>query len=235
MNPNEKFELIYSPRTTISNIKEKEEKIFSDLKIGFDPYTIKIMKKHYKEHLGKLNKETFISILKRHLLTWHPDLPNREETLIKLLSRLFDEIDLNSNGDLEWEEFVNYIINSSYHQNYENSLYALQQYALSRDPFDHQEETDIFENRFNYMSNKNENVISHCFFISKYKLIGVVHEGKSKILFFNAENNKRKNTIIDLKETQNEIDELEMKELNHKSLIKLEKERIDRIEKKKLL
>ena len=232
MNPNEKFELIYSPRTTISNIKEKEEKIFSDLKIGFDPYTIKIMKKHYKEHLGKLNKETFISILKRHLLTWHPDLPNREETLIKLLSRLFDEIDLNSNGDLEWEEFVNYIINSSYHQNYENSLYALQQYALSRDPFDHQEETDIFENRFNYMSNKNENVISHCFFISKYKLIGVVHEGKSKILFFNAENNKRKNTIIDLKETQNEIDELEMKELNHKSLIKLEKERIDRIEKK---
>ena len=64
MNTNEKFELIYSPRTTISNIKDKEEKIFNDLKIGFDPYTIKIMKKHYKEHLGKLNKETFISILK---------------------------------------------------------------------------------------------------------------------------------------------------------------------------
>ena len=228
----EKFELIYSPRTTISIIKEKEEKIFNDLKIGFDPYTIKIMKKHYKEHLGKLNKETFISILKRHLLTWHPNLPNREETLIKLLSRLFDEIDLNSNGDLEWEEFVNYIINSSYHQNYENSLYALQQYALSKEEFDHQDNNDIFEQKFNYMSNKNENIISHCFFINKHKLIGVVHEGKSRILFFNAENNKRTNFVIDLKETQNEIDQLEMKELNHKSLIKIEKERIDRIEKK---
>ena len=232
MNTNEKFELIYSPRTTISNIKDKEEKIFNDLKIGFDPYTIKIMKKHYKEHLGKLNKETFISILKRHLLTWHPNLPNREETLIKLLSRLFDEIDLNSNGDLEWEEFVNYIINSSYHQNYENSLYALQQYALSKETFDHQDDCNIIESRFNYMSNKNENIISHCFFISKYKLIGVVHEGKSRILFFNAENNKRKNIVIDLKETQNEIDKMEIKQLNHKSMIKLEKERIEKIEKK---
>ena len=229
---NEKFELIYSPRTTISNIKEKEERIFNDLKIGFDPYTIKIMKKHYKEHLGKLNKETFISILKRHLLTWHPNLPNREETLIKLLSRLFDEIDLNSNGDLEWEEFVNYIINSSYHQNYENSVYALQQYALSKDELDHQDDDNIIESRFNYMSNKNENIICHCFFISKYKLIGVVHEGKSRILFFNAENNKRRNFVIDLKETQTEIDEMEIKELNHKSLVKLEKERIDKIEKK---
>ena len=232
MKPREKFELIYSPRTTISMIKEKEEKIFSDLKIGFDPYTIKIMKKHYKEHLGKLNKETFISILKRHLLTWHPNLPNREEVLIKLLSRLFDEIDLNSNGDLEWEEFVNYIINSSYHQNYENSLYALQQYALSKDIIDHQDNNNAIEARFNYMSNKNLDIISHCFFMNKYKLIGVVHEGKSRILFFNAENNKRENILIDLKDTQNEIDQLEMKELNQKTLIKLEKERKDKIEKK---
>ena len=231
MNTEEKFELIYSPRTTISKIKEKEEKIFNDLKIGFDPYTIKIMKKHYKEHLGKLNKETFISILKRHLLTWHPNLPNREETLIKLLSRLFDEIDLNSNGDLEWEEFVNYIINSSYHQNYENSLYALQQYALSRDTFEHHDVNNRNESRFNYMSNKNENIISHCFYLMKYKIIGVVHEGKSRILFFNAENNSRTNIVIELKETQNEIDKLEMKELNKKSLVKLEKERLDKIEK----
>lgn len=232
MNANERFELIYSPRTTISIIKDKEEKIFNDLKIGFDPYTIKIMKKHYKDHLGKLNKETFISILKRHLLTWHPNLPNREETLIKLLSRLFDEIDLNSNGDLEWEEFVNYIINSSYHQNYENSLYALQQYALSKEAFDHQDDSNVNETRFNYMSNKNENIISHCFYMNKYKTIGVVHEGKSRILFFNAENNKRKPLVIDLKDTQHEIDQLEINELNHKSLIKLEKERKDKIEKK---
>ena len=186
------FEFIYSPRTTLSNIKEKEEKMFTDLKEGFDPYTIKIMKKHYKEHLGKLNKQTFVSILKRHLLTWYPNIPNRENILIKLLSRLFDEIDLNSNGDLEWDEFANYIINSSYQQNYEHSSYGLQQYSLSKeDFFDHQEEMNI--NPMNRSSvNKLENIITSCFYIRKHRLIGIIHEGRSKILFFNSINNKNR-------------------------------------------
>ena len=95
------------------------------------------MKKHYTEHLGKLNKEAFVSILKRHLLTWYPNLPNRSKILIKLLSRLFDEIDLNSNMDLEQEEFVYYF-------------------------FDHQEELDDL--MYNNLSNKTENIISHCFY-----------------------------------------------------------------------
>ena len=53
---------------------------FNDLIIGFDPSSIKIIKKHFKEQLGKLNKQTLILILKRHLLKWH----NREEILINL-------------------------------------------------------------------------------------------------------------------------------------------------------
>ena len=44
---------------------------------------------------GKLNKETFASILKIHLLAWYPNLPNKSKILIKLLSRLFDGKDLN--------------------------------------------------------------------------------------------------------------------------------------------
>ena len=229
MNYKKNFEFIYSPRTTISQIKEKEEKMFADLKIGFDPYTIKIMKKHYKEHLGKLNKETFVSILKRHLLTWYPNIPNRSRILIKLLSRLFDEIDLNSNGDLEWEEFVNYIINSSYQQNNTNSSYGLQHYSLSKEEFfDHQDELDSAI--YNSSMSKMENIITHCFYIKKYKLIGIVHEGKSRILFFNSENNKKKSTVIDLVDTQNEINKMEIKELNQKTIIKLEKERKQRLE-----
>ena len=229
MNFKKNFEFIYSPRTTISQIKEKEEKMFADLKIGFDPYTIKIMKKHYKEHLGKLNKETFVSILKRHLLTWYPNIPSRSRILIKLLSRLFDEIDLNSNGDLEWEEFVNYIINSSYQQNNILSSYSLQYYSLSKeDFFDHQDELD--NSIYNSSITKMENIISHCFYIRKFKLIGIVHESKSRILFFNSENNKKKNTVIDLVLTQSEINKMEIKELNQKTIIKLEKERKQRLE-----
>ena len=230
MNTKKNFEYIYSPRTTISNIKEKEEKLFSDLKIGFDPYTIKIMKKHYKERLGKINKEIFVSILKRHLLTWYPNLPDRTNILIKLLSRLFDEIDLNSNGCLEWDEFVNYIINSSYQQNYEFSEYGLQFYSLSKENFYNEETENDMNAMFGGFTNKLENIISYCFYIGKFNLIGIVQEGKSKIVFFNSENNRKKNSVIDLVETQNEINKMEIKELNQKTIKKLEKERKQRLE-----
>ena len=215
MNKKRNFEFIYSPRTTTSQMMEKEEIMYEDLKKGFDPYTIKIIKKHYKEHLGKLNKETFVSILKRHLLTWHPNIENRTKILIKLLSRLFDEIDLNSNGDLEWEEFVNYIISGSYQQSKENSSYNLHYYSLSKEEFfDHQDEFDNVI--YNSSVKKIENIITHCFYIRKFKLIGIVHEGKSRILFFNSVNNKKKSLVIDLAETQKEINKIEMKELNKK-------------------
>ena len=230
MEGKKNFEFLYSPRTTISKKNEIEEKMFNDLKEGFDPYTIKIMKKHYKERLGKLDKETFVTILKRHLLTWYPNLPNRENILIKLLSRLFDEIDLNSNGDLEWEEFSDYIINSSYQQNYEFSSYGLRQYSLSKEEFfDHQEEINI-NSMYNNSSNKIESIISNCFYIKKHQMIGIIHEGRSKILFFDSLTNKKLNIKIDLIDAQSEINKMELREINHKTRIKLEQERQKRIE-----
>ena len=221
MEGKKNFEFLYSPRTTISKKNEIEEKMFNDLKEGFDPYTIKIMKKHYKERLGKLDKETFVTILKRHLLTWYPNLPNRENILIKLLSRLFDEIDLNSNGDLEWEEFSDYIINSSYQQNYEFSSYGLRQYSLSKEEFfDHQEEINI-NSMYNNSSNKIESIITNCFYIKKHQMIGIIHEGRSKILFFDSLTNKKLNIKIDLIDAQSEINKMELREINHKTRIKL--------------
>jgi hypothetical protein len=50
------FELIYSPRTTYSKELEHNEILFNDLTLNFDPITIKIIKKHFKERLGSLNK-----------------------------------------------------------------------------------------------------------------------------------------------------------------------------------
>ena len=43
---------------------------------------------------------SFISIIKRHLNKWHPELCNREEILVKLLSKLFDENDKVNNLDV---------------------------------------------------------------------------------------------------------------------------------------
>ena len=52
----------------------------------------------------------FILVVKEHLLSWQIDISNRDIKLIRSLANLFDEIDLNGNGVLEWEEFTNYII-----------------------------------------------------------------------------------------------------------------------------
>ena len=220
----EKYRLRYSPRTSISNMREREEKLFNDLGIGFEPATIEIMKKHFKERLGVLNKVTFISIIKRHLNKWHPDLCNREEILVKLLSRLFDQIDLNSNGDMEWNEFMNYIVDSSFQKNFQKVSNTLQHYAICKTSLaltsvPGGEEID----KNNLLSNVNQSV-SYCFYIQKYKLIGVVHDNKSNIIFFNAETNIKEGKEINLIETQDEIDKFEINELDHKTKIMLRKE-----------
>ena len=221
----DKYRLIYSPRTSMSNMREREEKLFSDLGIGFEPATIEIMKKHLKERLGVIDKITFISIIKRHLDKWHPELANREEILIKLLSRLFDQIDLNSNGDLEWSEFMNYIVDNSFKKNFQKASNTLQHYAICRN-------TNFTVNgagggdeseKNNLLSNFNQTV-SYCFYIQKYKLLGVVNENKSSIVFYNVENNKKEKKEINLIETQEEIDKFEINELDHKTEIKLQKE-----------
>ena len=222
----EKYRLIYSPRTSISNVREREEKLFNDLGIGFEPSTIEIMKKHFKERLGVLNKVTFISIIKRHLNKWHPDLANREEILVKLLSRLFDQIDLNSNGDMEWNEFMNYIVDSSFQKNFQKASNTLQHYTISKTSLALSsvpggEEID----RNNLLSNFNQSV-SYCFYIQKYKLVGVVHENKSNIIFYNAETNIKEGKEINLIETQNEIDKFEINELDHKTKVMLQKESV---------
>ena len=220
----EKYRLIYSPRTSISHMREREEKLFNDLGIGFEPSTIEIMKKHFKERLGVLNKVTFISIIKRHLNKWHPNLYNREEILVKLLSRLFDQIDLNSNGDMEWNEFMNYIVDSSFQKNFQKASNTLQHYAICKTSFALSSVPGGDEvDRSNLLSNFNQSV-AYCFYILKYKLVGVVHENKSNIIFYNAETNKKEGREINLMESQNEIDQFEINELDHKTKIMLQKE-----------
>ena len=195
----DKYRLIYSPRTSMSNIREREEKLFNDLGVGFEPNTIEIMKKHLKERLGVVDKITFISIVKRHLDKWHPELANREEILVKLLSRLFDQIDLNSNGDLEWSEFMNYIVNNSFEKNFQKASNTLQQYAISRNKLSITGGVDMDENdKDSLFSMYNQNV-SYCFYIQKHKLIGIVQENKSTIIFYNIETNKKEGKEINLK------------------------------------
>ena len=111
--------------------------------MSFDPITIKILKSHFKERLGTLSKLDFIGICKNHLLSWHPDLPNRKNILIRLLNKLFQEIDLNKIGKIEWDEFTNYIIHNSNNKENNNIAYSLRQYSISKHNIDDREFTEI--------------------------------------------------------------------------------------------
>ena len=200
----ENFILQYSPRTIYNNTLESEETLYKELKLNFDPITIKIVKKHFKERLGILTKEDFIAILKNHLLAFQPNNPNRENILIRLLSRLFSDIDLNDNGTLEWNEFTNYIIHSSNakDKSQNNKDYRLKFYSPS--PYCIKP-ADLSE------------IISYAFFIEKYNVIGVVQEGKSTIVFFDVKKCKKLKCFIELKEIQPMIDVIEFSELAQKA------------------
>ena len=221
---NQKYSFIYSPRTNYNNNVERENKLFIELVKSFDPYSIKILKKHFKEHLGLLNKENFICIIKNHLLSWEPNLPHREKIIIKLLSKLFEEIDIDSKGEVEWKNFVNYIITLSNINASENSLYTLQMYNQSKTVIEHRSINSEKSEKYKFITEPDK--ISFCYYISKYKLLSIVHEGKSNIVFYNLDKKKIEEFEIDILETQNEITNFEINELNMKSekLIKKEEE-----------
>ena len=181
--------------------QEKEEKLFQDLCGGFDPITIKIMKSYFKERLGELNKSEFIGLLKQNLLTWHPELDNRENILTKLLSKIFDDIDLDNNNKIDWESFTNFILNVSDNKSNKKN-YELKYFIPLKKIIDDSEFVDI---------------VSHAFYIAKYNLIGIVIEGKSYILFYDAENCKKQKAFIDVKETQQKIDKMKYRELEERA------------------
>ena len=197
-----KYDLIYSPRTTFYHNKKYNDDLYNDLSNSFDPITLKILKTNFKEKLGKITKIDFINNVRNNLINFHPELPNRKSVIIKLLSRLFDEVDLNNNHFLEWNEFTNYILQHT-NSNSNNKLkYSLKMYSNAN--------TNIDIKKFN------GNFISYSFYIEKHNLIGMVEDGKSLIRFFDAKTCKELKCSIDVRETQKEIDKLEILELDIK-------------------
>ena len=212
-----KYRFIYSPRTTYNNKLLEENKLYLELLRAIDPYSIKILKKHFKERLGNITKDTFISILKRHLITWNYSLENRDDILIKLLSRLFDEIDVDSNGVLSWNEFMNYTINEmslSYNNNKDikSSIYYIQKYRLC------QQKLNLQAEKKTYLSSelKLDETVSYSFYIEKYKLLGIVFEGQSKIVFYNMETFTKSSCVIYLNQIDDKVKRLMIKKISKK-------------------
>ena len=101
---------IYSPRTTYYKIREQDEFFLNELMLKLDPFTVSILANDFKFNGGELKLEQFILMMKQHLKDWKLGIPNREYKLLRSLAILFDQIDLNLNGLLEWEELANYVL-----------------------------------------------------------------------------------------------------------------------------
>ena len=208
-----KYEYIYSPRTTFIKEQTEEEKLYNDIGVSFDPVVIKIIKSFFKERLGELTEFEFIKVVKNNLHSWHPELPDRIRILCNLLIKLFYDIDLNDNKTIEWEEFSNYIIHSGENIFHNKLGYQLKNYAPMKGPIEQFESNEL---------------ISYAFYINKLNLVGIVYEGKSQIHFYDGANFKKTGIKIDIKDTQDKINKFEVNMLNIKAqelLIKQEEEK----------
>jgi hypothetical protein len=159
------------------------------------------MKSFFKERLGELSKQDFIELLQKNLLTWRPELPDRDNILTKFLSKIFDDVDLNNNNKMDWDEFTEFILSASDNKSNKKN-YELKYFIPLKKIIDDSEFVDI---------------VSHAFYIAKYNLIGIVIEGKSYILFYDAENCKKQKAFIDVKETQQKIDKMKYRELEERA------------------
>ena len=202
-----KIEYLYSPRTSFILKQEQEDKLYHDLCTGFDPMSIKIIKSYFKERLGELTEIEFISILKNYIQSWHPDLPNREKIMVKLLSKLFKDIDLNYNEVITWEDFTEFLTSTSSNINKKRMNYDLRMYTNSKK---------------NFENISNNVLISYSLYIEKYNIIGIVIENSSKIEFYNADTLKRVKAFIDVKKTQIDIDQIELKKFDIRAKEKIE-------------
>ena len=234
-NPqNENFKLIYSPRTTYDSLKSYENKLYIELIQSFDLKTLSNIRRHFKEHLGSITKDLFICILKNHLSLSHSDLKNKNKIMIKLLSKLFDEIDVDSKEIINWNEFSNFLVNFS--EGKKVKKYYLKKYYQSKmeiNPIEKIEDNEKKELNLNMKIQNNK--VSYCFYIEKFRFLGLIKERDSKIIFFNTETNKRLKLEIDLSSIQREIDKHALYQLDEKIENMLEKKEEDYLNHKKIL
>ena len=230
---NDNYKLIYSPRTTYDVSKSYENKLYIQLLESFDIKMLTSLQRHFKEHLGNITKDLFICILKNNLPNINSELKNKKKIMIKLLSKLFDEIDLDSNEIINWNEFCNFLLN--FKEGKKDKTYYLKKYYQSKKEINPIEKIDEDINK-DFIYNKNDKKkVNYCFYIEKYRFLGLLKEGDSKIVFFNTETNKRLKLEIDLLSIQNEIDKHALYQLDEKTEKLLEKKEEDYLKYKKIL
>lgn len=172
---------IYSPRTTYKNIRHNDENLLADLTLNFDPFTINVLKNEFHMHNWQMNITEFILVVKEHLLSWQTDIPNREVKLVRCLCNLFEEIDLNGNGVLEWDEFTNYVIEkATVLNNIKTKADEIKQYTKSMvKPISAQGKGNI--------AHKFTNLLTKMVYVSHMDKLAFYEEGCNEVMFMNPD------------------------------------------------
>ena len=168
-----KYRPIYSPRTAYLQIRKSDQDLLADMTLNFDKFTINLLKREFEVQGGEMTLIQFISIVHQHLKAWQTELPNREVRLVRCLSILFKEIDINGNGLLDWEEFTNYIIEkATVLKNLKTKSDEVKSYT--RVALKHKV--------------KVESPISKCIFIEGLNRVAMFQEGTNVVNFLNPQN-----------------------------------------------
>jgi len=108
-----RFDLLFSPRTTLLKKREQERSQTDKLIKYFDPFTLNFLKREFEAMGGCLDRAGFIGCLRGHLLQWRPQEPAREDKLSQFLSYIFDDIDIAHQGKVDWEQFSSHLISKA--------------------------------------------------------------------------------------------------------------------------
>lgn len=183
---------IYTPRSAYNFIRQNDELLLNDLTLNFDPLTIKVLKAEFVERQDEIKIHDFIMIIKDHLINWQLDISNREKKLIRSLYLLFNDIDINGNGNMEWDEFTSYIIkkaavlNTMKNKNEEIKPYNLTDMRLKMKAIK-SDETKSFQTNDTNSKNKLKQVIAKMIYIDYIKKLAFFEEESDIVQFADPE------------------------------------------------
>jgi len=105
-----------TPRSTASGSRDHSEKLVGDILKALNECCLNKIRKQFDRYDSGVNLETFISIMQSHI----PNLRTRD------LYELFQQIDVNGDGSMEWNEVMAFMVekSSTYKDAVKDSLYV---------------------------------------------------------------------------------------------------------------
>ena len=170
-----------SPRTLYNKLRNAREKATFTLMMKLAPKELTAIRKEFFAREDQLCLEEFLYIIQLHLLK---DMPNKEKfEFMSYMYELYKEVDVNGDGDMEWEEFTTFIVQKANQLNKNNKLSSLSTYYDSSE----------FLDPSALVRRKNE--YSHMCMIPSMNYFAAIEEHKNGVYIFNAMNGKYSQTI----------------------------------------